>query len=546
MLRYTLLLASVIGAGTGATGQARRDVGIVPVRDMGVTAQSTTNQTTELNVSPVMSEPDRASPDITAGVFVGAVHIDGGREIPRAAFAQVIERVLGKEAETGDLQALARAIATEARKQGYIFASAMIPQQMLTAGTITVKLDAGSVDTVRIIGSRSARLRRTLDMIVGSAVRTETMERQLLLAGDIPGIVIDSSRYVREAGGNVLIVSVHEDRHSGFIGLDNHGQRDAGPARLRLRYDMTGLIDDDRLTVQVLATPMQPRELGYASVRYARAVGMKGTEVGATVAVGLTKPGDRAAVGRVSGNSVYGAVFVNHPVVRSTRASLWANAELALLRVEQDVGGIAVQRDEIATLTLSGTGTVRVLGGRLWAGAGIVQGLGLAGTTIAGDPMASRLDGSSRFTKAFYWANWTGGLGHGLSLRLASNGQLASRPLLAAQEIGLGGPYFGRGYDFNERFGDNGILGLAELRRQFDKPMKGVNWLQLYAFVDGGYVENLTSDYGDGALASVGSGLRAMLGRTEIGIEAGFPLGDPRYESGNKLPRINLSVGHNF
>jgi hemolysin activation/secretion protein len=546
MFQHSCIFAVVAAASTGVSAQALRDAGSVPVRDISASAQSMNDRPAELTAAPSAAEAGQASPGIPTGVFVGAVHIDGGREIPRAAFAPLIERVLGKEAATSDLQALARAIATEARKQGYIFASAMIPEQTVSAGTITVRLDAGSVDSIRISGSNSVRLRRTLDVIVGPAVRTETMERQLLLAGDIPGIVIDSTRYVREAAGNVLIVEVHEDRHSGFIGLDNYGPRDSGPARLRLRYDMTGLIDDDRLTVQVLATPMQPAELGYASVRYARAIGTRGTEIGAAVAVGRTKPGDRSAATRLTGKSAYGAIFVNHPVVRSTRASLWANAELALLRVEQDVGGVAAQRDEIATLTLSTTSTVRAMGGRLWAGAGIVQGLGLAGTTAAGDPMASRFDGSARFTKAFYWANWTGGIGRGFSLRLASNGQLASRPLLAAQEIGLGGPYFGRAYDFSERFGDNGILGLVEMRRQFDAPMKGVNWFQLYGFVDGGYVENLANTYGDGALVSAGGGFRAMLGRTEIGVEAGVPLGEPRYESGNKAPSINLSVGHSF
>jgi len=186
------------------------------------------------------------------------------------------------------------------------------------------------------------------------------------------------------------------------------------------------------------------------------------------------------------------------------------------------------------------------LGGRLWAGAGVVQGLGLAGTIVAGDPLASRFDGSARFTKAFCWANCTGGLGGGVSLRLASNGQLASRPLLSAQEIGLGGAYFGRGYDFNERFGDNGIVGLAELRRRFDEPVKGVSWLQLYGFIDGGYVADLGGSFGEGALGSAGAGLRAMIGQTEIGIETAFPLGAVRYESGDRSPRINLFVGPNL
>ncbi len=216
---------------------------------------------------------------------------------------------------------------------------------------------------------------------------------------------------------------------------------------------------------------------------------------------------------------------------------------MAWLRVAQKFDGNPAQRDEIATLTLSTTATTKLAGGRLWGGFGIVQGLG---PTKANDAMSSRPDGSGVFTKAVLWADWTRNLSKMLSVRAAANGQIASRPLLAAQEIGVGGPGFGRGFDFSERFGDNGILGLIELREAVDKPVTGVDWVQLYQFVDGGYVENMAGGFGDGARWSAGAGFRAAFGKTSVGVEAAFPINAPRYETGRKAPRVNLTVGQDF
>jgi hemolysin activation/secretion protein len=506
-----------------------------------------TQQSDVSSVVPIAT-PDQtavSTPDISSGVMVGAIKIEGNGQIESSAFASVIETYLGQQADTQKLQSLARAVADQARAQGYIFASAIIPPQSVETGVITVQLDEGHVDQIRVSGSSNRRLWATLGKIVGKGVQKSVVERQLLLAEDIPGISILSTRYAREGNLAVLNVEVREDHHSGSISLDNAGSRSIGPARLILRYELTGLADqDDVLTVQAVVTPLQPKELAYGSVRYAHSIGTNGAQVGIAGALGATKPGETNGV--ITGKSRYVAIFANQPVLRSNTASVWLNTEFAYLSVKQTYNGVTAQSDAIATLTFAASGAVALAGGRLSGGLGIVQGLNILGATRSGDPFASRTDASGTFTKGLLWLNWSGALMDHLTLRLAANGQIASRPLLAAQELGLGGPGFGRGYDFSERFGDNGILGLAELRRQFDHPLQGVDWMQLYGFIDGGVVGNLANGFGSGTLLSSGGGLRAAMGKTEIGVEAAFPLNEIRYESGNKRPRVNLSVGYNF
>lgn len=541
MLRKQFLIVGFLALPGVAAAQSARDSAATLGRDVttGVRAERG-------SVSTVVpgSDPVTAVAASEGSVFVGAVAIDGGGEIPRAALAPAIDGFVGKQADAAMLKAMARAIAESARAQGYIFASAMVPQQQVETGTVTVRLDAGRIDAVRVIGSKSERLQRTLNLIVGPAVRKADFERQLLIAGDIPGIEIVSTRYTREGNQAVLIVEAKEDRIRGSATVDNHGPESLGPVRLRLRVDLSGLIDDDVLTIQAISTPADPHELAYASARYAIAVGDGGTQVGVAAAAGGTRPGGLDK--RLTGTNRYAAAFASHPVVRSNRASLWANAEVAWLTVDQKFDGQPVQHDELITLTLSASGNSRFAGGWITGALGVVQGLGVFGTTAAGDPQSSRFDGSARFTKGFFWLDWNRSLGRGTSIKVSANGQLANRPLLAAQEIGLGGPGFGRGYDFSERFGDNGILGSVELRQRFEKPVGPIDWVQFYGFVDGGRVANLEQGFGSGTLFSAGSGLRGAIGGTEFGLEAAYPLSGPRYDSGKREPRINFSIGQNF
>lgn len=543
MPRTAFLIASLL-ASTAAQAQVARDAAATLGRDVAAPVNDRDAARVNAKAKVTTEATDSVTAHAATGVFVGAVNVEGGREIARAVFAPVIERFIGQAADANGLRAIARAISEAARTEGYVFASAMIPAQDVASGTVTVRLDPGAVDTVRVTGSRSGRLQRTLDLIRGHAVRKAVLERQLLLAGDIPGIIIETTRFVREPKGNVLIVDVREDRVAGSMGMDNYGSRELGPARARLRIDLTGLMDGDNLTVQAVATPLQPKELAYVSARYAKTLDNHGTQLGIAASAGQTRP-DYANGADVRGDSRYAAVFASHPLVRTNKTSLWVNAELAYLNVRQTLSGTLRQRDELVTFTLGTTLTTKIGGGRLWGGIGLVQGLGFAGTTREGDTMSSRADGSGRFAKATLWLDWKRSISEQVSLRLAANGQVASRPLLAAQELGVGGPGFGRAFDFSERFGDNGVLGMAELREQWGKPL-GFDWVQLYQFVDGGYVSNLRGGFGSGTRVSAGGGVRAGVGKTSLGVEAAFPISDDREATGNRRPRINLTVGQDF
>ncbi|WP_324076860.1 MAG: ShlB/FhaC/HecB family hemolysin secretion/activation protein [Erythrobacter sp.] len=186
-------------------------------------------------------------------------------------------------------------------------------------------------------------------------------------------------------------------------------------------------------------------------------------------------------------------------------------------------------------------------GGTLQGRATITQGFDALGATQLGDPLASGLDAPPGFTTLSWWLNWRRSLAARVSLSLAANGQFSTDPLLIGENFVLGGNAFLRGYDFAQRVGDQGVAGVGELRYDWPKALGAVDHLQLYAFADGGMVRNLDGGFGDGSLASSGAGLRAdVTGNLDFDLEVAVPLTEPRYDTGDKQPRINLRVSQSF
>lgn len=493
--------------------------------------------------------PEALSPAQASGdePMIGAISVSGAEPIAPAELSAVYEPFIGRAASNDALRTLARSVAEVARQRGYLFASAMVPAQAVKLGVVRVRVDLGAVDEVRILGSSNSQLRRILNVLVGPAPLRPAVERQLLLAEDLPGVTIRNTRYDRSEGRGVLIVEVEEEKISWEVLADNYGPDSLGPWRARGTVDFNSLLrPGDTLGVQVLNTASQPRELTFASARYAMTTSGGAAQVGVAASAGSSRPGAALKTYDLESESLYAAVFASRALWRTKDASVWLNGELAYLNVDETAAGATIQHDEVATASVNVSATHAIGKGRLSGGVGVTQGLEMGGTTRRGDPMASRADAGGGFTKAVAWANFWAPIGEFYSVRIHALGQVASRALLASQEIGLGGPVYGRAFDFSERFGDEGLMGSIELRRQFRDFAGKLKDLQVYGFADAGRVSNKGDGYGGGALASAGAGLRGRLGKTEFTAEVAAPLNTDRYESGDRSPSVNIGLRWRF
>lgn len=462
-------------------------------------------------------------------LLVGAIRIDGTVALPPAAFAPVIETYAGRTLTPRDLSALASAVANVARTAGYGLATAWVPRQRVVNGILRVTLDEGRIDSVRVEGGAAPVVGRILAPLAnGRPVRTAELERRLLLAGDIAGMSVGKARLERSEGRNILVVDAKRERAVGRVALDNWGISSVGPVRLQGSVDLHGVADRaDRLTLGAVATVPDVEEFHLVRIGYAVPVGTNGTEVRVDSYVARSEPGGAIADRDYDGRSLEAALAVSHPFVRRRAWSLWGDLGFAVRDSRQSLEDVRIRDDRFATLTASAFANAKLGDGRIRGRVAFVQGVDAFDATERGDPLASRADGSAIFSKLEAWARVNAPLTERLSLQVEAQGQIASRPLLSSEEMGLGGRTFLRGYDYRELSGDKGVAGSAELRFDLGKLGKAVRWVQPYLYADAGSVGNYQSGAGGGSLASAGGGVRLWLGsRFEAGVELGVPLTD--------------------
>ncbi len=542
-MTWSVLVALVSQGATAQTALDRADPRLIE-RTLPPAATPEPVTPIEAPVAP----PIKATTPITG--VVRAVIVEGRGPLPAPLFAAPIATVIGQELSRDDVAALAGSIAGVARAQGFPFASAQVPAQALRDGILRVTLDLGRIDAVRVVGARSTTADRLLAraLSTGAPVRQAQLERALLLVGDLPGVRVTDSRLVRHDGFGILLVTIESDRAAGYVQLDNRGSKEVGPVRSTVLASVRGLAQDgDELAVIASQTPFQPTEFTFVRARYGAPIGRDGALLSASGSLARTRPGGLLRTLDVRGRSADAAVALQYPLLRTRTRSLWATAELRALGTDQDLARRRLRSDRIATLSGTLSGNTAWRGGVLRGEVAAITGLPLAGTTREGSLLGSRFDGDARFVAGTYSVDWTVPLGKPFSLVVASSGQLATRPLLAAVEIGLGGPGFGRGYDYAERTGDKGVMGSLEVRADIGRIAGSVvDRGQLYGFVDGGTVGNLRGGMGSGSLASSGLGLRVGTGRFDWMAEAAWPLTADRFDTGDRRPRLSLRVARAF
>jgi hemolysin activation/secretion protein len=521
---------------TNPQGQLNRDDLALPPPDQ-----------VRIEVLPVLDMPLASGG--TEMLDVGAIVIDGLVALDRADFAAAIEPFAGRPLDRAELVRLTDGIAARARAEGYVLATAWIPEQALTAGMLRVQVDEGTIDAVRIEGRDDPAIRRQLERLVnGQPVTLAALQREVLLADDLPGVWIRGTRFERQGKARILVVDAGRSDVGGSMLVATDGTKPIGPIRARIDFDANGLISPrDQIDLSFSATPLDPEELAFFSARYSVIVNDSGTSIGAFGSYSRTEPGAYLAGRELQGEAWQGGIRVRHPLMRAQSRSLWLEASGELQDLQQDSFGQLARWDRIALARVGFYGFGPLAGGTLQGRATVSQGLDVLGATGTGDPLASRFDAEPDFTTLGWWLNWRRGIVPRVSLSLATTGQLSSAPLLIGESFALGGTAFLRGYDFAQRVGDEGVAGLAELRYDWPKALGAAQHVQLYAFADAGTVSNLASGLGGGTLASSGAGLRADITRElDLDFEVAVPLTEDRYDTGDNTPRLNLRVSRSF
>lgn len=488
-----------------------------------------------------------AAPDGTS-IFVGGIEITGISSLKNSYFSDIIQSYMGRTLNSKEVEALTDKLATRARGR-FPFASARVAPQELEAGILRVEIDEGRLDEIELKGFENRRIALLLNSLAtGTPVTAMQLERVLLLARDVDGVRLQETTVRREGDRNILVVKGIYDRFRGQISFDNDSTKPIGPYETFGYIQANGLLShDDSLQAYVLSALPQPEELAFVRVRYANRIDNAGTELSVAGSVSRSEPGSYLAPLDIVGQSWMASVGLARPLQRTVRSSLWIDASMSLRQLRQQRAGNLSRRDRLAVARVGLAGTARIAGGTVQSRVTVSRGLPILGASRMGDPMSSGRDADGIFTAATFSAQWSRPIAGKLGTMVAVRSQIADRPLLVSEEIGLGGARFGRGYDYSERSGDQGAMGYLEINYDLDKKVGPFAGIKPYVFVDGGKVSNLSRGSGGGTLVSTGGGMGFDVDRwTDASLEVAAPLSGNRYETGSQSPRIRFSLTRYF
>lgn len=467
---------------------------------------------------------------------LGAVVIEGATVFTPQQLAATYKKYLARKIGFEQVQEIAAAITKMYRDAGYFLSRARVPPQLPKLGVLHVQVVEGYIDQVAFTGSlkqRDALYRAYGDKIAaGRPTKLATVERYVLLLGDLPGITAKGSvkEIDAEQGRYRLEVAIKRDTVAGYASVDNRGTRAVGRYQALLDVAVNGALDGrDQTGVTLFTIPGQPKELIYGEVRHSHTFGSEGLKVTARASHSESDAGENFSASNLGNRSTRGSLEVAYPAIRGRAANLWLNGAVEAISQRQDQFQTQNYDDELRiaragiftdlTDQLDGYNSLRLT---------YSQGFNIMGASGPNSQDVSRTDGQAAFNKVYaevrrhqpFLGSWA------IDLRAA--GQWADDRLLSAEEFFLGGSRYGRAYDSGEISGSQGVAGSAEL--QWAQYANGLPWLdiyQLYGFYDAGAVWETSNTSYDGraSLASAGGGLRLTFpNKLYAGIEVAKPL----------------------
>jgi hemolysin activation/secretion protein len=478
---------------------------------------------------PRISLPSTTAPPGAEKVLltIRDVRIDGATVYTKDQLQPLYAGVIGHEITLQAVYDLAQRITAKYGADGYVLSRAIVPPQNLArrGATLRIQVIEGYVDKVAWPASldrfRDYFSHYAAKIIADRPVNVRTIERYLLLAGDLPGLKFSSSLKASEKNPNAatLLVEVVYKPVDATAHIDNRGTAARGPFQYLASATLNNPFgQQDALTV-TYADTVPTKELNYIAGTYRQVLTSEGLAAFVNASDGFGKPGT-APLETIDfkTQTLYFDTGLSYPVIRSREQNLTVTGLFFASDSKSDANPSPCPSPVCSDDRLRG---VRLRAdvdyADAWRGINLLyvtfsQGIDGLGSTGNDNPMPSIMGGRVDFTKVEALASRTQPLFDAFSAYLAAYGQYAADPLLTPEQCAYGGRFFGRAYDPAALLGDSCIMGNAELRYDFAPlPAFQLSQVQLYGFVDGanlfdrlavaGFPQNMHA-------ASAGGGLR--------------------------------------
>ena len=471
-----------------------------------------------------ISLPSTTAPEGAENIklVVRGVTITGSTVYSADDLAPLYADLVGHEVSLQAVYDLAQRITAKYGKDGYVLSRAVVPPQELSPGGAVVKIQVveGYVDKV-VWPAKLARYRNFFSyyeaqIVADRPVNIRTLERYLLLLGDLPGFKVATKLEPSKTheAASTLVVEVTEKPLELAGRVDNHGSKSRGPGEFLGSATVNNILGAHEAFTATYAGATQLRELQYVAANYRQVLNGEGLTAFANASYSWGRPGppvDPALEYKT--RSLYGETGLSYPWIRSRERNLTFTGLAFVSDADSDVHDEALFRDRLRGVRLKADGDLA----DQFRGINLVnftfsRGIEGLGSTDNANPLASRPGGRVDFSKIEFTYARLQPLFWQFSAFVSAYAQYAFNPLLAPELCGYGGRIYGRAYDPSELVGDRCWMVLGELRLDLPLPAGLVSLAQLYAFADHGRLTNIQS-------ASVGA---PLIGPNGLPITAPF------------------------
>lgn len=475
--------------------QIKPDAGLL---QQGIERERTLNPPRTLNPERRL-DPVAIKPLTGTTLTVKAFQFSGNTLLSAEQLTPVVAGFIGRVLDFTELQQVAVVVAEAYRKAGWIV-RVYLPQQEIRDGIVTLKIVEAVFGGARFDGATSGRIAPSrliagieVEQAKGALLNVEAIGRALLLADDLPGVIVNGilaeGRYDNET--DLVLKVIDEPLLNGEISADNTGVRATGNLRQTGNFNLNSPLG---MGEQWTANLINSQGTSYGRLALTLPVGYAGWRVGLNTSAldyRLILPEFSAL--DANGTSSTVGLEASYPLIRSQLKNLSLGLNYDTKRFDNQSGGATTTRYQIDAFSASLNGNLFDSlggGGTNSAHLTLVQGkTNLEGSpNRAADATTTQVAGS--FAKLRYMVSRQQVLTDALSLYGALSGQAASKNLDAAEKFYLGGASGVRAYPNSEGAGAKGQLASLELRARLPQNFT------LSTFYDCGHVTvNRNNDF---------------------------------------------------
>jgi len=379
------------------------------------------------------------------------------------------------------------------RKNNYL-ARAILPPQDLTQGVLLIDVIESVFSKIEI-EQELADLPNTQEHVTaliesqqktGEPLNTQSLDRALALANDVPGINAQGSlRQGREPGETELLLKLYQGRtRQAELNIDNGGSRSTGAIRLMATLNWFNPGDFADL---LNAVAVHTQGSDYARLAYSVPVGTDGWRMGVNASSMNYKVivGDQGMVGAFGEAITKGLEWV-YPLLRaddrSTTVTLAADTKKFQNTSAQ---GLVMSDYEAKVMSAQVSGFYRDLNPGGGTGTYSLQlshgNINLDGS-LSQQTDKNTVKTEGEFNKLRLNGTWQQAITTSTSTFVSYTGQLSDKNLDSSEKMQLGGMNGVRAYPTGEGSGSDGQMVQFELRHQLES---GIN---MAAFYDWGQV----------------------------------------------------------